>query len=224
MNKIKELQNVLQSGSRSNKYKVYFPLLGKDFDIQCHDVGSPGRGLGVVDVYLKGREFKIAGDRADEGTITLSFYNDPELSIRRFFLLLLSGVQSYRDPSFLSSFNFNLESIQIPEIPELSEIYKQIKYNINKIKTIQNIDFTVSENTVKSRGYSFFTGRPWYMTDITIEQIGPDEEVLSETVLYNAWITNVGNIDYNDEVGEITLTPLTFAYSGIGYDNDFDIT
>ena len=83
--KIRELEAVLGSGARNNKYRVIFPYFGREIDIQTHDVTAPGRSMGVAEVYLKGRKYQLAGDRSDEGTITLTFYNDPEMIIRRFF-------------------------------------------------------------------------------------------------------------------------------------------
>jgi len=236
MNKIKELNEILKSGSRSNKYRVIYPLLGRNLDIQCHDVTSPGRGIGVIDIYLKGREFKIAGDRADVGSITLSFYNDPELIIRRFFLRIISGIQSYSTPesiefkNFTTSFNnFNnpisnfLNNPLLNSIKSVSSVYNEMKYNINNIKTnIKHFNnFSVSNN--HGRGYSFYRGRPWYMNDLIIQQLDHNENVISQATYNNAFISSVSDISYNDEVGEITRTELTINYSGVNYGSNFEM-
>ncbi len=59
--------------------------------------------------------------------------------------------------------------------------------------------------------------RPWYMKDITVQQLGSETEVLTTAILSNAYMTNVGPIEYTDETGEISTTEITFAFSGIEY-------
>ena len=261
--KIHELQAALGSGARTNKYRVLFPYLGQELDIQCHDVQSPGRSLGTVDVYLKGREFKMAGDRADQGSIALTFYNDPYFFLRRFFLKVIGGIQNYHTPQSIENSLFELsgisndlndmysQSLKIGEngsatpslfgeigsflgkttdvVLAINSAYNQMKYNItsisNNITSLQNGGLAALETNmpITPVSYGFYVGKPWYMTDMIIQQLGPDEEVLSEMVLHNAFISEVGNVDYTDENGEISQTSLTVTYSGVSYGNDQEI-
>jgi len=216
--KLYELRASIGAGARTNKYRVHFPYLGKNLDIQCHNVQSPGRSIGTVDVYLKGREFKIAGDRADEGSITLTFYNDPELLLRRFFLKIIGGIQNYQTPVSIAvvdaSYSEQLNSILgtiSSTISDITNAYNQIKYNINGLMYSSGLY------------YGTYDGKPWYQTDIKILQLGPDEETLVETVLHNAFVSDVSALEYTDETGEISQTTLTITYSGISYGNDKEI-
>jgi hypothetical protein len=211
--KISELNYLLGAGARTNKYRVIFPYFGKEFDIQVHEVTAPGAGIGVVDVYLKGREYKIAGDRGDTGEITLSFYNDPNLIIRNFFLRYIQNIQDYHTPdtinletitdytSIISSIGFNFVDNLLGAANGLIDYYNQIKYNLLNIKGF----------------VSGITGNelmPFYQTDIVIQQLNGDEDVVSETVYYNAFISNVSELQYSDETGDISKTSLTINYSG----------
>jgi len=185
--KIRELQNTIKAGARTNKYRIIYPLLGQDIDILCHNITLVGRGIGIVDVYYKGREIKFAGDRGDSGTFTMSFYNDEDMIYRTFFLKIISAIQSY-STGLLSNFSFR-------EL--ISDIFKPL--NLNPF------------------GFDLFdTSKPWYWTDLIIQQLDSDENVISSVVLWDAWISNVGDIEYTDETGEISQTTITFAYSGIG--------
>jgi hypothetical protein len=265
--KIRELQQVIGAGSRSNKYQVLFPYLGYELDIQCHDIQTPGRSIGTTDVYLKGREFKIAGDRADQGTITMTFYNDPMLLLRRFFLKIIGGIQNYQTPQSIEDSMFALSSIGMsandlntyllggsgsessgPEssgvidflegvsdtVLTINDAYYQIKDNVNSLGTIYNsfkgtesIDINIQEGnssiTPVSSGYGFYVGKPWYMTDIKILQLGPDEENLVESTLHNAFVSDISPIEYTDETGDVTQTTVTITYSGIDYGNDREV-
>ncbi len=262
--KLHELQQTIGAGARSNKYRVLFPYFSQELDIQCHDIQSPGRSIGTVDIYLKGREFKAAGDRADQGTITLTFYNDPEFLIRRFFLKIIGGIQNYQTPQSIdqsmfeiansgdilpNDLNTYLNSIKNSEtgstIPNLgingllgkvtdtvlaiNNAYNQIKNNFNSIQTMAKslssggLQELSKEMDVTSVGYGFYVGKPWYMTDIKVLQLGPDEENLVETTLHNAFVSEVSQLEYTDEIGEISQTTLTITYSGISYGNDKEI-
>jgi hypothetical protein len=189
MSKIRELQSHIKAGARTNKYRVIYPLLGQSIDILCHNITLVGRGLGVVDVYYKGREIKFAGDRGDSGTFSMSFYNDEEMKYRTFFLKIISAIQNYSDPE-----SFNITGISLQEI--ISDLFKPL--GINPLS------------------FDFIGSKPWYWTDIIIQQLDHNDEVISSVVLWDAWVTSVGDIDYTDETGDVSQTQITFAYSGIG--------
>jgi hypothetical protein len=200
--KINELVRTIGSGARTNKYRVLFPLLGRDFDIQCHEFQSSGRSLGTVDVYLRGREFKMAGDRSDAGSFTVSFYNDPNLKIRNFFLRMIAVVQDYVTPvtvdaatvTDLTFFDRLLNAVN-----KLEDYVTEVKHNISALLGIA--------------GFEFNTGA-WYMTDITIQQLDENGDISSSTVFHECFITDVSEIQYTDDNGDISRTSLTFTYTG----------
>ena len=212
--KISELNSVIGAGARTNKYRVLFPYLGKEIDIMCHEVSSPGRALGVVDVYLKGREIKIAGDRGDAGQITISFYNDPSLLVRNFFLKLISEVQSYEAPmtidaELVRNYVSSAESLGLGGITNIYnsainviDYFNQIRYNLENLSGFVSGAF----------GQEL---KPFYQSDIVIQQLGDDEQIMSETILMDAWVNDVSEIQYTDESGDISRTTITISHSGI---------
>jgi len=222
--KTNDLKYELKAGARNNKYRVIFPFVGNKLDIFCHNIDSPGRSVGIAEVYLKGRKYQLAGDRSDEGSVTMSFYNDQNLSLRRLFLKILSSIQEYREPAYLAADEglfTGLQEAVSETITDVNEVLSQIRYNtenaLNFLTNVSNLSYS------QQRGLMTGYGVPWYQTDIIIEQLGPDENTESITVLYDAFISSVNNISYTDETGEITQTEITINYSGIGYDYDQEL-
>jgi len=200
--KINELVRAIGPGARTNKYRVFMPLFGKDFDIQCHEFTSPGRSIGTVDIYLRGREFKVAGDRSDEGTFTITFYNDPELRIRNFFLRILAAIQDYTTPVTFSETDSILDLFDRLQdaINKLEGYLTEIKHNLAALLSIA--------------GFDFFGAGAWYQMDVAVQQLDENEEFVSTTVFHQAFITDVSEIQYTDEIGEISKTTVTFTYTG----------
>ena len=222
MSKIQDLERVIKAGARNNKYRVHFPVFGEQMDIQVHDISAPGRGLGVAEVYLKGRKYQIAGDRGDDDSTTITFYNDPNLKLRRFFLQAISDIQSYGSPAGISSYEsapsaftlrdqnneFNLSSLlgkDAEVVEDIMDKYDQIKYNLGALSKI-------SDNPRRTRR-SQSGSAAWYQYDIIIEQMDHNDQPISQTILHNAFVTNVSPLEYQDEIGDISTTQLTIAYT-----------
>jgi len=167
LSKIREIEYIMGAGARTNKYRVLIPFGGREIDIQCHDVNAPGRSMGVAEVFLKGRKYQLAGDRADEGSLTLTFYNDPELILRTTLLDMVNDIQDYNVPGSSGGGGYGGGGSPLP-----------------------------------------------YQTDVTIEQLDHEERVVIATVYHSAFVTEVGAIDYQDEIGEISTTALTLSYTG----------
>jgi len=208
LSKIREIESVVGPGARTNKYRVLIPFLGREVDIQCHDITSPGRTMGVAEVFLKGRKYQLAGDRADEGTFTMTIYNDPNLVLRRLFLVMIDGMQSFNTPGSISGFSSNisdsLTQMNTSTISGITDVFDQISSNLNNIGTLTGM-FGVGRNL------------PWYQSDMTVQQLDHDGNVVSNTILHSAFITDVSALEYQDEVGEISTTTLVFNYTGVTY-------
>jgi len=101
--------------------------------------------------------------------------------------------ETYNTEDFLirDYFSKMLYNIHSPHAPD---------YISGESKTIQDVSST-----------------PWYMRDIVIQQLNHQNEVVTSAILTNAFITKVGPIEYQDEIGEISTTEFTFAYSGVDY-------
>jgi len=231
--KIRQLEAALGAGARTNKYRVIFPYFGQEIDIQTHAMSSPGSSMGVAEVYLKGRKYQIAGDRADEGSMSLTFYNDPDLLVRRFFLQIIDGIQNFNTPitiengsnmdtlgrDFLSSNNFSGYS-QKNISNRISSAYDEIRRNFDSLSSVfRGAANYLSGGQERSLFSSSVNGMdPWYQSTITIQQLDNNMDVSTETTVYNAFVTDVSAIEYTDEVGDISTTTITLAYTGIDYD------
>ena len=250
MSKVRETLNLIQSGARSNKYRILYPLFGQEIDILCHSTSNPGREIGTTEVFLKGRKYQMAGDMSDEGTWNMTIYNTEDFLVRSFFLTIIAGIQNFNNPQTLEDdiihsivqsveglvyqnahYDF-LQSTGHGGLPAalntVNEAYNQVRANWESIaNTIQNFQTLIQDVTYNTtgnhftsttlRGESSYAARPWYMTDIIIQQLDHDGHPVTETILNNAFISSVGPIEYNDETGNISVTELTFTYSGIEY-------
>lgn len=163
MNKISELSQIIKSGARTNKYRVLFAEKygnGKALDVLCSEVSSPGKSLGTVELYLRGRKYNIAGDRSDDGSTDITFYNDSGLELRNTFLEIIENVQNYDTPIYFGG-NTGFSEI-IPEyqsdviIEQLNgkgEIVSKIKLMDAWVQNVSDIQYTdesgdVSKTTV----------------------------------------------------------------------------
>jgi len=251
MSKINEILHVIQAGSRANKYQVMYPIFGDEIDIVCHATSSPGREIVPVDVFVKGRKIQYAGESTDEGTWSMTIYNTPDLLHRRFFLKMIGGIHSFNTPGYITD-NGGLDASDISgsnsisvegsarnggaisglignissSISKINTAYNDVKNALssiqktgNFIKQAINGDFTAVQTLLGSAGY----GRPWYMQEIVINQLGENGEITASTTLHNCFVTGVGPIEYSDESAEITTSEITFAYSGISYGNNAEI-
>jgi hypothetical protein len=102
MSKIQETMRLIKAGARSNKYRVLYPVFGNEIDIVCKSTSMPGRTLGTVEVFVKGRKFQLASESADDNTWEIEFYNVPDLLHRRFFLKMIGGVHNHNTPDYLN--------------------------------------------------------------------------------------------------------------------------
>jgi hypothetical protein len=191
--KIAELGMVVKSGARNNKYRIQLPYAGKEVDILCHEINSPGRSIGTAEVFLKGRKYILAGDRSDDNSTELTFYNDPGLQLRTLFLNLIEGVQPYYTPNYVSPSDHIVQSVDT-----IGGYLDQIRYNLSSISAAP----MTKDST------------PWYQTDIVIEQLDDKMNVTSKNVLMDAFVSSVGDIQYTDETGEVSSTTVTFTHNG----------
>lgn len=266
MSKIRDTLAVVQSGARNNKYRILFPLFGQEIDILCHASSNPGREIGTVEVFLKGRKYTMAGDMSDEGTWSITIYNTEDFLVRSFFLKVIAGIQNFNTPITLdegynqmsnifqgfdytsdgsnlyvgdstqSSYDF-LTTIGRGELSDAMEtvnnVYNEMRHNWNMINSaIDNVrdiisdnsyiqpDGLITSNNATYNGDGHYIARPWYMTDIVIQQLDSNDLPVTETRLTNGFVSAVGGIDYSDEVGEISTTEITFTYSGTEYGVD----
>ena len=253
MAKIHETLRTIKTGARNNKYRVMYPILGQELDIVCNATTNPGREMGTVEVFIKGRKVQYAAEEQDEGSWELTMYNDPTLQHRNFFLEMINAIHSFGEPQYLSD-NGGVESSDLGVNAinlgvnatgrntsgdfsgwgKFGNFVNDVQNAVSAANTAYNnitnafVQFQRVGKSVQDFASGDLTGlqevfninsyrRPWYMTEIVIEQLDHNGNTVSRTILHNAFISNVGPIDYSDEVGEVSTSSITFTYSGISY-------
>lgn len=244
MSKIMDTLSVIQAGARNNKYRIVYSVseINTELDIVCNASSMPQREMGTVEVFVKGRKYILAGEIEDTGEWEMTIYNTPDHMLRRFFLELISAIHSYESPAYLLDpgqvSESDLRSIRIEasasssnnsSVSQFTGFLSSVGSTVQKIdKAITSIGqvfkkAAVVSNTLKNGNIESlvygpgFISRPWYQQDIIIQQLDHEERPIVQAKLLNAFITNVGPVDFTDEVGDISTTTLTFAYSGVEY-------
>lgn len=252
MAKIHETLRTIKAGARNNKYRVMYPILGEELDIVCNATTNPGREMGTVDVFIKGRKVQYAAESQEEGTWELTMYNDPTLQHRNFFLETMNAIHNFGEPQYLvdnggvENSDFGINAINLgtnatggstndfsgwgkfgdfvagvegavsaanTAYNNISNAFVQFQRVGRSVKDFTSGDLTGLQEVFNINSYR----RPWYMTEIVIEQLDHNGFKVSRTILHNAFISNVGPIDYSDETGEVSTSAITFTYSGISY-------
>ena len=91
-------------GARSNQFKVTLPFPGyasvggetSDLAFLCKSSSLPGMAIPAIDIPFRGRQLKIAGDRAfDDWSITV--INDTDFKLYRAFERWMNGINNMTD-------------------------------------------------------------------------------------------------------------------------------
>ncbi len=253
MSKIQDALNIIKSGARNNKYRVLYPVFGNEIDVVCKSTSMPGRSLGTVEVYVKGRKVQLAGEASDGDSWEIEFYNVPDHLHRRFFLKMIAGVHSNTTPDYLndggsippsridSGTNLSVSGTDNSSGSSLPSLLNGISDSVTKINTayndIKNVwgsakkvssnlkqaingDWSALQSLISENGYS---STPWYQQEVVIQQLDQNDNPVTEAVLHNCFVTEVGPVEYTDESGDISTTTVSFAYSGISYGNNTEI-
>jgi len=239
--KINDTLNKIQAGARNNKYRIFYDTLGEDFDIMVHSTSMPGREVSSTEVFVRGRKYKLAGEISDDGTWEATFYNDPDLLHRRFFLKMLDGIHNFNTPDYLLSggertessltgpdYFYSSDTLTVGDfLGKINDTAKKINdlyYSVKALKTkvSRSVDYiTKAINGDWDAIASIFSEnnyqKPWYMQEIVIQQLDHEGRIVYSATLHNAFVTNVSPLEYQDEQGEISTTTVTFEYSGITF-------
>jgi hypothetical protein len=174
----------------------------------------------------------------------MTIYNTPDHFMRRYFLELINAIHSFDTPAYLMDpgqmTQTELRTIRVNAagsggtsgsgsfggfLGKISNTVKQIDKAITDVKGLFNRASTVVD-TIQQGGYGSFESltygpgyphRPWYQQDITIQQLDHSGRAISQVTILNAFITNVGPVEYDDSEGDVTKTTITFAFSGLEY-------
>ena len=90
MSKIRQIENVLGTAGRQNKYRVIFsfppaiqPLTNlEDVDVLAKSASAPQKEIGVIEVWNQGRKLPIPGDTTFDNVWPVSFYLPEDHTLR----------------------------------------------------------------------------------------------------------------------------------------------
>ena len=195
-------------GLRKSKYLLEIPvpgLNGKKINILCRSTSLPERTIGTVEVFDKGRKYKMRAETVFPGTYNISILDDSTMTLRALFDNWLNLVDQ--------------------TTPKNNGILGNLGANVNKLMDTVSGLITVA-NTLKTSfetdyGMSFllnaFTGTepiPLYQTNINIWQLDNTGKKVYGYKLQNAFPTSVGTVELDDG-DESTMSEFSvdFAYS-----------
>ena len=198
---ITDLLNVLDSGARSNKYKVYIPMfdeLGTDLDLLVQTASLPGKNLTPTEVVIKGRKCMLRGDMSFDGSWTMTFLNTEDMKARLYFLKWIDEISNTNMNTQGILGGLNVSGISVYDIANTINIGEQIAGNpLSLLGGIQ----------------------PTYQKDIKIEQLNSSGGGEMAVRLIGAFPVTVSPIEYNEVLGEVSSTSITFSYTDIEVEN-----
>ncbi len=89
-NKIRQIENVLGTAGRQNKYRVIFsfppaitPTTGiEEIDVLAKSTSAPQKEIGLIELWNQGRKLPIPGDTTFDNTWVVSFYLSENHALR----------------------------------------------------------------------------------------------------------------------------------------------
>ena len=188
----KQLGNGL--GIRSNKYVLIIPFpgtLSKKMAVLAKATSLPERNVGTIDIYHKGRRYKIRGDTDLAGTYSISLTDDSEMKLRRAFdewLRMVDNPETDKEATnsgvLGSSISDALNSLS-GTLNAASELYSE--YSQGGVSSILTNTF-LNNSTLAS-----------YQKPVEVYQLDKSGNAIYGYQLQNCYPTEVGAVEISDE-------------------------
>ena len=195
-------------GLRTNKYLIEMPMpgvQGKKLAILCQSTALPERNIGVIDVYYRGRRYKMRGEADFPGTYTINIIDDSSMKIRKMFDAWCKLIDNTKPKQngvlgmFGDSFVQGMEAVA------------------GVIQAAQNLKSQIDFDNGVGFLTNAFLGTPSapnYQVDINIWQLNKQNDKVYGYKLQNAWPTEVGAVELDDaNESQLSQFSVTFAYS-----------
>ena len=193
-------------GLRSSKFLLEVPvpgLSGRKINILCKATALPERNIGTVDLYSKGRVYKVRGETEFPRLYNVSVIDDSDMNIRRLFdswLTLVDNTKPHSD-GILGVMGNNLNN------------------TLNLVSNLLSAANTLKSSFEFDNGLSFvlngITGvhaAPVYQTEINIWQLDAQGNKVYGYQLQNAFPSGLGTVEL-DEGQENTLSEFSIDFS-----------
>jgi len=183
-------------GLRKSKYLLEIPSANsKQVNILCRSTSLPERTIGSVEVFDKGRKFKMRSETAFPNVYNISVVDDSENKLRRLFDRWLSEVDNTKPKN-----NGILGTLTPADVPVIDD----------ESGVINNIPSASSNESIPEIQLGFLG----YQTDINVWQLDNTGKKIYGYKLQNAFPTSVGTVELDDS-DESTLSEFSvdFTYS-----------
>lgn len=185
-------------GLRSNKYAVVVPLPkegSKKLAILSRSTSLPERQIGTVDLYHKGRRYKVRGETDLSNQFTINVIDDSKMTLRKYFDAWMKSVDD-TEPDYESLLSqlagsewTDLLNAAGGTIQALTEVGLEIKQKGLLNYSLSEIKDTLSGNSILAA----------YQVDVDIYQLDGEGNPVYGYRLQNCYPTEVGAVEINDE-------------------------
>lgn len=196
-------------GVRSSQYLLEVAVQGsssKKLAILCMATSLPERVVGTVDIFHKGRKYKIRGETDLSGSYTINIMDDSNMELRKLFDSWLKEVDD-TTPKETNAF----AGLFGGAMGDLMNVVNGTLKAINEIKSAFEMDGGLSwiKNAIMGKPLAAM-----YQTEVNIWQLDKTRNKVYGYRLTNAYPINIGPIEVSDEnENQMSQFSVEFAYS-----------
>jgi len=163
-NKIREIQAVLESAGRANKYRVSFAFPQsvdnkadlKEIDVLAKSAIAPARDIGVIELWNQGRKLVQPGDTTFSNEWSLDFYLSEDHKLRYDFIKWQNACDNFHKNTHSGRPSEVMTSIRLSQLD--SQGQETANYTLHNVFPMSVGEVTYgddSENTVTEFNVSF---------------------------------------------------------------------
>lgn len=181
-------------GIRSNKYVLIVPLPGgysKKLAVLAKATSLPERNVGTIDLYHKGRRYKIRGDTDLQGTYSISLTDDSDMKLRKCFDAWMRLVDN--PETDLDSTNTGLLG------NELSNAINGLTGTINAASELISEYSQASFGSILKNAFLGNSTLASYQKPVEVYQLSKSGVPIYGYQLQNCYPTEVGAVEISDE-------------------------
>ena len=215
---INDLKNALNGGSKKNKFLVelsYSEADSRKLNLLCKTANFPSKSISPVSTWYHGRKYNMRAEVDYGGSIDLTFLDDDELSIRKFFDEWMKKID---DSSKLKSGSF--ESSSGSGGSGLFDIIDTAKGIYDDVRDFVKDPMGTIIKPFKEMGRSFLSGMTGasvladYQAYMKVWQLDGEGNKVYGYEIQNIFPTSIGEVTYDDsETDSLVEFNVTFAFS-----------
>lgn len=197
---LKDLKKELGDGLgiRSNSYAVVVPLPyagSRKLAVLAKSTSLPERNVGTIDLYHKGRRYKVRGETDLNGSYTINLTDDANMNLRKYFDAWLKSVDdtsSIEDSSNL--LNDLSDGLWNDAVNTLSGTVRAVSEMASSFTSwtdlaVGTLKDTISDNQILAP----------YQVEVDVYQLDRNGNPIYGYRLQNCFPTEVGAVEISDE-------------------------